>query len=138
MGGRLPVLHLSTEAGPITYAVGAAPSGLWRDQVLMRCGPALDLQGQPTLAGMAQNRVVIDGLAPNPATWHGCGKLIGLDGNASKHLLDLGGSSREAFAACLYSGEPRVGIRLIQTFPRAGVEGQGQTISLEGVAAAVS
>jgi hypothetical protein len=51
------------EGKPITYTVGAAPSGIWRGQVLMRCGPAYLLQG-----GLSddpahnQNQVVLDGL----------------------------------------------------------------------------
>ena len=62
LAGRLPVLHLSTSAGPITYSVGDAPSPIWRGQVLMRCGPAYSLRGELS-AGAAQNRVLLDGLA---------------------------------------------------------------------------
>lgn len=62
LGGRDPVLQLQTPAGPITYTVGAAPSAIWRGRVLMRCGPAFGLYGEPS-AGAAQNRVLLDGLA---------------------------------------------------------------------------
>ena len=66
LGGRTVVLHLAMGAAqaPVTYSTGRAPSGLWRGQVLMRCGPAFSLDGQAS-GGAAQNRVVIDGL---PAT----------------------------------------------------------------------
>jgi hypothetical protein len=62
LGGRQPVVQLHTPAGPITYTVGAAPSAIWRGRVLMRCGPAFGLDGEPS-AGAAQNRVLLDGLA---------------------------------------------------------------------------
>lgn len=62
LGGRAPVLQLQTPAGPITYTVGSAPSAIWRGRVLMRCGPAFGLHGEPS-AGAAQNRVLLDGLA---------------------------------------------------------------------------
>ncbi len=61
LGGRAPVLQLTTQEGPITYTVGAAPSAIWRGRVLMRCGPAFGLHGEPS-AGAAQNRVLLDGL----------------------------------------------------------------------------
>jgi len=62
LGGRDPVLQLQTPAGPITYSVGSAPSAIWRGRVLMRCGPAFGLYGEPS-AGAAQNRVLLDGLS---------------------------------------------------------------------------
>ena len=58
---RTPVVHLMVEGKPITYTVGAAPSGIWRGQVLMRCGPAYELEGGLS-PGAAQNQVVLDGL----------------------------------------------------------------------------
>ena len=62
LAGRQPLLHLLLGNGkpPITWSLGAAPSAIWRGQVLMRCGPAYDLNGQPTLSGSWQNRVVLD------------------------------------------------------------------------------
>ena len=62
LAGRQPLLHLSLAPGqpPITWSVGAAPSTIWRGQVLMRCGPAYGLDGQPNLTGSWQNRVVLD------------------------------------------------------------------------------
>jgi prepilin-type N-terminal cleavage/methylation domain-containing protein len=58
---RTPVVHLMVEGKPITYTVGAAPSGIWRGQVLMRCGPAYLLEGGLS-ADETQNEVVLDGL----------------------------------------------------------------------------
>ena len=70
MAGRQPVLAISldpsnTEASSqtIVYSVGAAPSAIWRGQVLMRCGPAYGLDGAIRPGGQAQNRVLIDGLS---------------------------------------------------------------------------
>ena len=62
LAGRRPVLQLITPAGAILYSVGAPPSAIWRGQVLMRCGPAYGLDGEPS-AGASQNRVLLDGLA---------------------------------------------------------------------------
>ncbi len=62
LAGRRPLLHLQTAHGTITYTVGSAPSSIWRGQVLMRCGPAYGLDGEPS-TGNSQNRVVLDGLA---------------------------------------------------------------------------
>lgn len=61
LGGRVPLFALEVEGRWITYSVGAAPSGIWRGQVLMRCGPAYGLAGDLS-GGAAQNRVVIDAL----------------------------------------------------------------------------
>ncbi|MFM7237560.1 MAG: prepilin-type N-terminal cleavage/methylation domain-containing protein [Cyanobium sp.] len=63
LGGRAPVLQLEVEGRWITYSLGAAPSPIWRGQVLMRCGPAYGLGGELS-SGAAQNRVLLDGLAP--------------------------------------------------------------------------
>lgn len=62
LGGRRVVLELTTREGAITYTVGSPPSGIWRGQVLMRCGPAFGLLGDPS-GGQAQNRVLLDALA---------------------------------------------------------------------------
>ncbi len=61
LAGRTPVVHLVVQGQPITYSLGDAPSGIWRGQVLMRCGPAYGLTGELS-PGTPQNRVVIDGL----------------------------------------------------------------------------
>lgn len=62
LAGRRPVLHLQTPQGTISYTLGAPPSAIWRGQVLMRCGPAYGLDGEPS-SGSSQNRVLLDGLA---------------------------------------------------------------------------
>ena len=69
MAGRQPVLAISLDPSnildstqTIVYSVGAAPSAIWRGQVLMRCGPAYGLDGAIRPGGQAQNRVLIDGL----------------------------------------------------------------------------
>jgi prepilin-type N-terminal cleavage/methylation domain-containing protein len=69
MAGRQPVLAISLDSSStevssrvIVYSVGAAPSAIWRGQVLMRCGPAYGLDGVIRPDGKAQNRVLIDGL----------------------------------------------------------------------------
>ena len=69
MAGRQPVLAIGMDgsnsevsAQTIVYSVGAAPSAIWRGQVLMRCGPAYGLDGAIRPEGKAQNRVLIDGL----------------------------------------------------------------------------
>jgi len=61
LSGREPVLQINTAEGPITYTLGLPPSAIWRGRVLMRCGPAFGLDGEPS-RGASQNRVVIDGL----------------------------------------------------------------------------
>ncbi len=113
LAGRPPVLHLHTSAGAITYSVGAAPSGIWRGQVLMRCGPAFGLDGATNWASAAQNRVVIDGLAPTPAPWRGCDGLLAASSGAT---VDLAQSSGKGFSACLDPGTGLVGLRLAQEF----------------------
>ena len=60
--GRQPVLHLRMPQGTVSYSLGAPPSAIWRGQVLMRCGPAYGLDGEPS-SGASQNRVLLDGLA---------------------------------------------------------------------------
>ena len=62
LAGRQPLLHLQLPNGKpaITWSLGSAPSAIWRGQVLMRCGPAYGLDGQPSLHGSWQNRVVLD------------------------------------------------------------------------------
>ena len=61
LAGRTLVLHLATAAGPITYSLGKPAEPIWRGRVLMRCGPAFGLDGEPS-AGASLNRVVLDGL----------------------------------------------------------------------------
>ena len=131
--GRKPVLHLKLDGGrSISYSVGAAPSGIWRGQVLMRCGPAFDLFGQLSTTGNVQNRVVIDGLARPDRGWIGCQTLVPAG-------VDLNGSGREGFAACLDPTRQLVALRLYQVFPGGQASGPagslGQRMSAEVTAA---
>jgi hypothetical protein len=64
LGGRAAVLGLELEGRRITYSVGIPPSKIWRGLVLMRCGPAYGLSGELS-GGLAQNRVLVDGLVTN-------------------------------------------------------------------------
>lgn len=118
LAGRLPVLHLSTSAGPITYSVGDAPSPIWRGQVLMRCGPAFGLDGRWSAAAAPQNRVVIDGLASATPPWDGCTTMM--DKREHSQVVDLGDSSQSGFSACLRPEETMLEIRLRQEFETAG------------------
>ena len=110
---RLPVLHLRTPSGAITYSVGAAPSGIWRGQVLMRCGPSFGLDGTTNWASAAQNRVVIEGLPLTPAVWRGCEGLVAASSEAT---VDLAQSSGKGFSACLDPATGLVALRLAQEF----------------------
>ena len=62
MAGRQPLLAITPRHGgsPVVYSLGAAPSTIWRGSVLMRCGPAFDLQGRSRHNSTYQNRVVLD------------------------------------------------------------------------------
>ena len=113
LSGRLPVLHLSTAAGAITYAVGPAPSPIWRGRVLMRCGPSYGLDGQLSEGAAPQNRVVIDGLAEAPPRWSGCAALLG---GTAGNSIDLAMSSQQPFSACLDGSSGLVALRLVQEF----------------------
>ena len=69
LAGRRAVLAIAlspsdpgAESQAIIYSVGAAPSPIWRGQVLMRCGPAYGLDGRMDPESQFQNRVVLDGL----------------------------------------------------------------------------
>ncbi len=64
MGGRQPLLAITPHQSslPVLYSLGPAPSAIWRGSVLMRCGPAFDLDGQPRLESPYQNRVVLDAI----------------------------------------------------------------------------
>ena len=134
LADRLVVLHLSTPAGPITYSVGAAPSGIWRGRVLLRCGPAFGLDGEPALGSQPQNRVVIDGLDPSPGAWGGCGRLLAQSGGP---WLDLADSSAQPFSACLAPASGLVALRLQQQLGGGGA-GRPQTIATELVAEVVA
>jgi len=131
--GRKPVLHLQLDGGgSISYSVGTAPSGIWRGQVLMRCGPAFDVLGQLSASGNPQNRVVIDGLAKPEVAWTGCQGLV-------PGAEELNGTGQEGFAACLDPARQLLALRLYQVFGPAPANGSGsaprQRISAEATAA---
>ena len=58
----LIAIHPVHGSAPVLYSLGSAPSGIWRGQVLMRCGPAFDLQGRSRASSVYQNRVVLDAI----------------------------------------------------------------------------
>ena len=119
LAGRLVVLHLQTAAGPISYSLGAAPSALWRGQVLMRCGPAYDLAGKLSPGSASQNRVVMDQLATNAPAWPGC----------RDSSLALGESRLRGFSACLGGGGSALALRLQQAdAPSGGIPLQTSTV----------
>ena len=62
LAGRQPLLAITPRhgTGPVLYSVGTAPSPIWRGRVLMRCGPAFDLEGRMRPGSSYQNRVVLD------------------------------------------------------------------------------
>ena len=62
--GRQPKLMITSKDGsaPVVYSLGPAPSAIWRGDVLMRCGPAFDLQGGIRSGSRYQHRVVLDGV----------------------------------------------------------------------------
>ena len=64
LADRQPKLAITPRDGsdPVVYSLGPAPSAIWRGDVLMRCGPAFDLQGGVRSGSRYQNRVVLDGL----------------------------------------------------------------------------
>jgi len=64
LADRQPKLAITPRDGldPVVYSLGPAPSAIWRGDVLMRCGPAFDLQGGIRSGSRYQNRVVLDGV----------------------------------------------------------------------------
>ena len=111
LAGRLAVLHLSTRSGPVTYSVGAAPSSIWRGQVLMRCGSGFDLSGRPSTTIYPQNRVVIDGLAGLGPTTLDC--AVDPSGE-HETLINLADGSR-GFSACLSHAATDLYVRMTQS-----------------------
>jgi len=64
LADRQPKLAITPRDGsdPVVYSLGPAPSVIWRGDVLMRCGPAFDLQGGIRSGSRYQNRVVLEGV----------------------------------------------------------------------------
>jgi hypothetical protein len=73
LAGRRPVLQILGSDGRLTtYSVGVPPDAIWRGWVLMRCGRAFGIDGQPNPTAAFQNRVVLDMLDPSPPQAFGC------------------------------------------------------------------
>ncbi|MCP9824422.1 prepilin-type cleavage/methylation domain-containing protein [Synechococcus sp. EJ6-Ellesmere] len=126
VAGRQVVLQLKRQGTVISYSVGAPPSGIWRGQVLMRCGPAYGLEGRIDPSSASLSRVVVDGLASDPSRWTGCGHLPG--------ATALNGSMGLPFSACLDPASQLVAMRLEQSFADGG--GPVQRVRSEAVAGA--
>ncbi len=130
LNGRTPVLQLVTPSAAgkatVTYSVGAPPSGIWEGRVLVRCGPAYELEGGVNSEATYQSRVVLDRLAPAATAWTACGDLPG--------GLVLNGSASLPFSACLDPASQLVALRLEQSFPLSG--GRLQRLISEVVAGA--
>ena len=64
LADRQPKLAITPRDGsdPVVYSLGSAPSGIWRRDVLMRCGSAFDLRGGIRSGSRYLNRVVLDGV----------------------------------------------------------------------------
>jgi type II secretory pathway pseudopilin PulG len=126
LAGRQVVLQLETPEGTVTYSVGAPPSGIWRGEVLVRCGPAYGLDGRVNPGTAFVSRVLLDGLSPSPTAWSNCGPLAG--------GTELNGSASLPFSACLDPAGGLVGLRLEQRFEGGG--GPAQRIESELLAGA--
>ena len=62
LSGRQVVLFMQTPQGVIAYSLDQTPDSIWRNTVLMRCGPSYNLNG--SLAnGQLSSSVVLDGLS---------------------------------------------------------------------------
>jgi prepilin-type N-terminal cleavage/methylation domain-containing protein len=61
LSGRQVVLFMQTPQGVIAYSLDQTPDSIWRNTVLMRCGPSYDLNG--SLANGQLSSVVLDGLS---------------------------------------------------------------------------
>ena len=104
MGRRQPVLVITTKAGPITYAIGPAPSSIWASRVLLRCGPAFTKEGVWS-QGSFLNRVLIDGLQPPETPWPQCPVAGG---------AEVGNSFALPLSVCLEPATGLVTVRLSQ------------------------
>ena len=117
LAGRLPVLHLTTKAGPITYSVGNPPSAIWRGLVLMRCGPAFGLDGSLSIGSTAQNRVVIDALSRTVAAWESCNTAEEITTPSTITEAKPTEANAGGLAVCITQGGQIASVRLIQQIP---------------------
>ena len=90
LAGRQLWMQIVSADGAVTsYSLGDPPSPIWQGQVLMRCGLAYGLDGRVKASSTVMNRVVLDGLSPQPEPWLGCalpqGVLIGVGAVCWEH-----------------------------------------------------
>ena len=104
MSRRQPVLVIATQAGAITYAVGAPPSNIWASRVLMRCGPAFTKEGVWSEKSVL-SRVLIDGLQPPETPWRQCPVAGG---------VEVGNSFALPVSVCMEPATGLVTVRLSQ------------------------
>ena len=71
-GRRLWMQIASADGAVTSYSLGDPPSAIWQGQVLMRCGQSYGLDGRIRAGSAVMNRVVLDGLSPQPEPWLGC------------------------------------------------------------------
>ena len=62
---RTVVLYMQTSQGIISYSLETNPDDIWRNTVLMRCGPDYNQNGSLSAASQPRTYVVLDGLAAN-------------------------------------------------------------------------
>lgn len=62
---RTVVLYMQTSKGIISYSLETNPENIWRNTVLMRCGPDYDLNGSLSASSQPNSDVVLDGLSAN-------------------------------------------------------------------------
>jgi prepilin-type N-terminal cleavage/methylation domain-containing protein len=121
LAGRTPVLHLSGASGSITYSVGAAPSGIWRGAVLMRCGPAYGLDGRSNPAAAAQNRVLVDGLVPGAVVRSGsCSPGQPSSSQGFSACIDARGGLVQLLIAQMAGGSATTQSELLAAAPQQG------------------
>jgi prepilin-type N-terminal cleavage/methylation domain-containing protein len=65
---RTVILYMQTPQGIISYSLETNPSNIWRNTVLMRCGPDYDLNGSLSASSQPSSDVVLDGLLANGVT----------------------------------------------------------------------
>lgn len=67
-GTRTVVLYMQTPQGIISYSLETNPSNIWRNTVLMRCGPDYAHNGSLNASSTPSSDVVLDGLSANGVT----------------------------------------------------------------------
>ena len=62
---RTLVLYMQTSQGVISYSLETSPDEIWRNTVLMRCGPEYDQNGSLSASSQPRSYVILDGLSAN-------------------------------------------------------------------------